>query len=89
MGALALLLGNLPAIIQTVSAANDLYVAHSGDDDWLTKNLPLILATVGTGAELLTSLHGLASRGTVTDAELAEFAAKMEAALAESQAALR
>lgn len=53
------------------------------------EKLPLILASISTGAELLGRLNELASRGTVSDEELAAFAERMEAALAESQTLLR
>lgn len=52
--------------------------------------LPAIIQTITTGSELLVKWQALANApNPPTDEELAAFAEQMEAALAESQAALR
>lgn len=55
--------------------------------------LPAIISTIANGAEMLERWRAAsakaASPGGISDAELAEFAAYMEEALAASQAALR
>lgn len=52
--------------------------------------LPVIIQTITTGTELLAKWQTLANApGGPTDEQLATFAQEMEAALAESQAALR
>lgn len=52
--------------------------------------LPLIIQSITTATELLAKWKDVAAKGdAITDAELAQFAADMEDALAESQAALR
>lgn len=52
--------------------------------------LPAIIQTITIGADLLAKWQTLAAKpGGPSDEELATFASEMEAALAESQAALR
>lgn len=88
MGALLTL---LPTILQIGQGVLPMIEGHENKPaGWLEQNLPLILATVGNGAQLLAQWHSLAALpGGPTDAQLAELAQATESALADSQAALR
>lgn len=85
------LLGLLPTILQLTQGILPLIEGHEDKPaSWLEENLPMILATVGTGAQLLTQWHALAALPNgPSDIQLADLAELTESALAESQATLR